>query len=127
MEKFDNKIENNKELIPQALEKIAYQARNEVVREFPSDTGKTAADFQVYSSSDLEFKVTNPNPAALYVYTGRGEVTPVNGKALHFFINGQEVFAKRVEGTEPNDYITPALESVSSQVDSIAQEVFRDG
>ncbi len=41
-------------------------------------------------------------------------IVPVNAQALHFFIDGKEIFAKRVQhpGTKPMPYLRPALEIV---------------
>lgn len=127
IKELESKIKKTQQSIPRGLEKIADDARDEIVSHFPKDSGKTAADFEVKANSDLSFEITNPNPAALYVYTGRGEVTPKNAKALHFFIDGKEVFTKRSEGTEPNDYITPALNNVANRVDQLADEVVDNG
>jgi len=44
-------------------------------------------------------------------------IVPVNAKALHFFIDGKEIFAKRVQhpGFAPVPYLRPALEIVMNR------------
>ena len=123
--KYD--ISKTKDSIPRGLNIIANQLRDEIALNFPKDTGQTAADFEVVVNGDYEYGIENPNPAALYVYTGREEVTPVSAEALHFFVNGEEVFAKSADAVEANDYITPAMENIISRTDDLAEEVFYNG
>ncbi len=51
-------------------------------------------------------------------------ITPILKKALAFRINGQLVFARRVNhpGTQPKPYLKPALESSKNHIERIFQD-----
>ncbi|MFW6242678.1 MAG: hypothetical protein ACOC2W_00805 [bacterium] len=118
---IDKGIEDLQKRIGLGFQTLSEKLRDEIVSNFPNNTGKTAKEFEVRQTGKYNFEVSNPEPAALYVYEGRGPVYAKDARALHFFVNGQEVFVKSVEGTKPNDYITPAINTINSLVNEVVK------
>lgn len=83
--------------------------------EAPGGKGHTVANqigYETFVNGDaLGFK-TKLGPIAKWHVSGTGrygprgqDIVPVSARALHFFVNGKEVFAKRVRGIRPNKFM----------------------
>lgn len=73
--------------------------------------------FRTFVSGDTVGFQTRLGPIAKYHVTGTGIygprnrlIRPVRAKALHFFVGGDEVFAKYVRGVKPDPYLERAHE-----------------
>lgn len=67
---------------------------------------KTSSGGNIYASEEVA-------PHIKWVIGGRGEVRPIHTKALHFFIHGKEIFAKKVKATKPNPIFKNAMPGIS--------------
>lgn len=56
-----------------------------------------------------EVQIVSTHPATLYIINGTRDHGPVHAQALHFYIGGREVFARRVRGIKANDFLGKAL------------------
>lgn len=62
----------------------------------------------------------------LVVEKGRGAVVPVRAKVLHFFTkSGDEVFTRYSSPFPGKPYVEPAYQQLLSEVDSIANGIFK--
>lgn len=61
-------------------------------------------------------------PYASYVIEGRGGFGPKNKKALHFFVDGKEVFTKRVGPSKPNNFFKKGFEQSQAKVDHLVNK-----
>ena len=62
----------------------------------------------------------------LVVEKGRGAVVPIRAKVLHFFTqSGDEVFTRYSKPFPGKPYVEPAYQQLLSEVDSIANGIFK--
>lgn len=120
-------IRNFPKAIEKALEKIgnvAYISVKNTKRFKGRDGGlKTATKFIPNGSYAAE--ILSDKHYAFWVQEGNNQngeyIYPVRAKALHFIVNGQEVFAKKVKAHGPIPYFTDARDEVEIQAQSIME------
>lgn len=78
-------------------------------------------EFVVYVAHGSEIGVYHELGTGIYGPKKR-PIVPVNSKALHFKINGKDVFAKSVKGIKKNPVIMNAVEAKKSSVDQAIKE-----
>lgn len=97
------------------------QMVNDLRLSAPYATGQTSREIysQPTSSSteSISYNIAAPTPQGEFVEDGTSPhiIVPVNAKALHFFIQGDEVFAKKVHhpGMPARPWFRPILEQWS--------------
>ena len=95
----------------------------------------TLADSMVWEDRDgdtLTVGSKDPRgPIGAYVTRGTSwhPIDPVNGEFLHFFVGGDEVFARHVDhpGTQPNPFHIAAWENQRDQVHQLFYEIMPHG
>jgi hypothetical protein len=105
--------------VSNGLTEIAAQAAN-VARENVS--GRSAdglwANTRPYKISALEQGVLSNKYYASWVEFGNGppgsRIYPVSAKALHFFVDGKEIFAKSVAASKPHPYMSKAVDFINT-------------
>lgn len=90
------------------------QVRAEIVRRCPVDTGRLRSSWRTrhfsLSGTRLVSTVYSDVNYVNYVIRGRGPVVPVRRQFLRFRgRTGDWVFAKRVRGVPPNDFVQNGL------------------
>jgi hypothetical protein len=105
--------------INRAQELTAMDIWANVQIEAPKDTGRLAGSWDVRESNGWVI-FTNVEYASI-VHDGRGEVVPVAARALHFFIQGAEVFAMYSSPVDPNPYADRAIERTEARVNDFIQ------
>jgi hypothetical protein len=97
------------------LFKTSDNFRNKIITQPTSKTSQVVWSTAPYSSY-LEYGNNSGGP---FIY-------PTKAKALHFFVNGEEVFAKKVHSHGPLPYMSNAKEVVESQLINIWEQVKKD-
>lgn len=91
-----------------------------------SQSFKDAITFTPVSSTNGF--VLADKPYAPFLEYGNNEhgafIYPVHGKALHFFINGTEVFAKKVKSHGPLPFMEQAANQLEQELPGIFEEEF---
>ncbi len=146
MADFDFKVEGMDELVNRArnadtVSKITinegFRALAKVVvpalrTNTPKRTGKLASTtvgeiLGGLDDQELEIRQAARSPEGVFygyiVREGRGPVVAKNGKALHFFIGGQEFFRKSVGPAEPNPYHRRTLEEKGPEIQDIVNKM----
>lgn len=76
-------------------------------------------------SGRARFSVGTNVEYAAYIEFGTRphEITPNDNQALHFYVNGMEVFATHVEhpGTRPYPYMRPGAEAAARRAEGLAK------
>lgn len=80
-------------------------------------TGRLAGSINVESSGNSANVGTDLYYAS-YVEEGRGAIT-ATGKALHFFLDGEEVFVKSVGPASPRPYVENSYSLLDSRAEAI--------
>jgi hypothetical protein len=101
--------------------------------EYHAPRGEKAPDEQDESHLEDEIKINHldegtyevfaDKPYAAIVHEGRGPVEAKNAEALHFWVDGQEVFAKRVGPADPDPFLTRAVEDVDDDIADLLRDV----
>lgn len=101
--------------------------------EAPKRTGAFAAGIGYYllgSGEKAEIHYYLPQPLGTWLTEGTGVfgptrdvIRPVRAKALHFFIDGQEIFAKWVLGMAPNSFMDRARARMAVEVGITANRI----
>jgi len=118
------KIANLHNSLASALEKAVQE-----VAEQGAQVARTEKEYQSHGGSGLEqatvaYKnsafsqgIIANKPYASWVEYGNGppgsRIYPIHAKALHFTINGQEVFAKSVKASAPKPFMSKAVSFVN--------------
>jgi hypothetical protein len=90
----------------------------------PVDEGDLKESLDVEKTSNGRYLVGTDLDYAKDVETGRGPVFAQNADALHFFVDGEEVFATSVGPAEAQPFLRPALRSEHQKfLDRIEDEV----
>lgn len=78
-------------------------------------TGRLAGSISIESSGNSALVGTDLYYAS-YVEEGRGSIT-ATGKALHFFLDGEEVFVKSVGPASPRPYVENSFSALESRAE----------
>lgn len=114
------------QVVSQGLQEIAEQgaktAREQ--KEFKSHgTGGLEDAIQAYRNSALQQGILANKPYASWVEYGNGpagsKIYPTSAKALHFYIDGKEVFAKYVTASAPKPFMSKAVSFVNQSGEQI--------
>lgn len=109
-----------------AAEKISAEAKKTTAFKGDSPNGLRKA-IKVIRNGSLERTVLADKDYAYYVEFGNNQkgpyIYPVRAKALHFFINGQEFFCKRVRSHGPLPFMRPAYENIKPDIIPTINEV----
>lgn len=87
-----------------SMQELWIQQNNSIV------TGNLLSSITIYQNSDTSWTVVPEADYAYYVEFGRGPVRPVSAKALHFFVEGEEVFTKYSGPSMPKPFVQPSFE-----------------
>jgi hypothetical protein len=112
-----------------ALQEVAEQGANvaRTQHEYKSHGGNgLEANTVAYKNSALDQGIIANKPYASWVEYGNGpagsRIYPVSAKALHFVVNGQEVFAKSVKASAPKPFMAKALSFVNQSGANIVHD-----
>lgn len=114
----DGVIQSVEEIMGIVLRVLALEVTVEAKKIVPVKTGKLRRSIHGRVYGNLA-RIGSSVDYAHYIEAGTSPhvIVPVNAQALHFFIDGKEVFAKRVQhpGFAPIPYLRPALELVMNR------------
>lgn len=82
---------------------------------------ETTEEMAVRWSGTVEFQVGTSVEYGAHVEFGRGFVFPEEAEALHFYVDGVEVFAQYSRPAEPQPYLRPAAEEASKHSRAAAE------
>jgi len=133
MKEFERRIPN---AIDRALEKTSRKVELTASINAPKDTDRLANSSFSRRESRYRWVVGFSAEYAKPVEFGSEPhiITPTDADALHFFVDGKEVFTKRVEhpGTPAQPFLRPAIREHSNdltshmerELDKLAKEIF---
>ncbi len=112
-----NKAKLEKEFIDIASEGIILVLRENT----PKSSGDAANSWKIFSKGKGTFTVGSDMPDLMQQLTEGVRPQTIfakNGKAMHFFIGGEEFFRQRVEtrGTVGDDFITPIVTAMDKMI-----------
>ena len=119
--------------LEKALQEVAEQgaqvARTE--REYQSHSASGLESATVaYKNSAFNQGIIANKPYASWVEYGNGppgsRIYPIHAKALHFTINGQEVFAKSVKASAPKPFMAKAVSFINRSGAQIVADSIND-
>ena len=119
---LEDKLQRKANLIgPYALKYLNDMARdveNHVKKEAPHKTGrlKSSISHKLTGYGAVVYANEGIAPYVDWVIDGRGPVTATNKQALHFTIDGKEIFATRVKASKPNPFFERAYESAQADI-----------
>ena len=61
-----------------------------------------------------------------YVEGGRGPVYPIRAKALHFFIEGKEIFVKSVGPAQANPFVSRAIQTSMGRTQNLLDVAIKE-
>lgn len=99
------------------LEAVMDQYYQQIISEFPKKSGKTASGIRLQKKKGI-YTLTADSMVVFYLEYGTRDHGSVTAKALHFNIDGQEIFAKWVRGIEPNPIIGRATDALISTLEA---------
>lgn len=89
------------------------------------ETGELRAGIGVGTVTASTAQVVSTSDHHRYVHEGRGEVRPVNARALHFFVGGREVFTMRAGPVAPNPFWTDTFAAQKGRIAEVFAAKFR--
>ena len=105
--------------VERAVELAAIELWGNLKAEAPVDHGRLAGSFQL-EGEGLNYAITSGVEYALAVSEGTDphEIVPVEAQALRFVVEGEVIFARRVQhpGTPGDPYIDRSIEQVQARV-----------
>lgn len=107
------------------VRRFAVEIWHSLVGETPVLTGAAARAWDLVRLSEFAWRVMNPKRYLLIVLSGRGVVVPVRARALHFYIEGREIFCMRSKAVKPNPFVQRAMRNAKAQFPYIAKEVLK--
>lgn len=138
--KIEKETINN---IVKTQQEIAMDIRDDVRKLAPKDTGRYADSIKVGETIVSRNKITTEIYTDATVISSNGTeynlgylletgtsphlIEPVNSNVLHFLINGQDVYAKRVNhpGTVAQPHFEPALKANEHRYNEAIKEAVR--
>lgn len=103
-------------LVGRDLIKKAIRVQSGAKRRCPVDTGRLRQSIRYRIGQDgkgLYAEVGSDLEYAAAVHNGHGDITPVNGRFLHFFAkDGTEVFTLHVRATKGVPFLKDALQDI---------------
>jgi HK97 gp10 family phage protein len=133
MREFERRVP---EAVDNALEATAQRVKTDASDNAPKDTNRLAKSYRANRVSKTKWEVATGVKYAKPVEYGSAPhiITPDDAEALHFFVDGEEVFAQRVEhpGAPAQPHLRPAVRENSNylirqlerELDKLAREVF---
>lgn len=115
---FKKQIQQIEEKLPQVVSNGLQELAEQGAQEAKLQTkGELAAHTAAYRNSAFEQGIKADKNYASWVEYGNGppgtRIYPTSAKALHFFIDGQEVFAKSVQASRPKPFMASAVSFVN--------------
>lgn len=117
-----------------AIHQVAFDTVKELSRIAVEDARSTTAfhnkrkEATHFIQNGLSSVVQDDRPYAIWLEEGNNQngpyIYPKNAKALHFTVNGQEVFASRVRSHGPYKFVEHGRDLAASQVQSIFGRYF---
>jgi hypothetical protein len=118
--------------LPQAIEKglekvgeIAYESvvKTEQFKNYGNNGLRTAT--KIIPDGSYAIEVLSDKPYAYWVEEGNNQkgpfIYPVRAQFLHFFIDGDEIFAKKVRSHGPLPYFTDARNEAENSIQDIME------
>jgi len=125
--------ERGRAVARRAIELTALDVWGKIKEEAPVDHGRLAGSFQLEPIDDLTWRIASGVHYALYVHEGTGihgpsgsPIVPQNASVLRFEVGGRPVFARSVEGQEPNPYADRAIGRAEQRTDEYVQMAFEE-
>lgn len=121
LEQVAEQAEASADLAPDAFdEDVQVSARSAMARakrNVPVDTGRLRDSIEVRRRGPMNYAIGSDVAYAAYVEKGTAPHV-ITGDPLHFYADGEEVFATRVEhpGTPAQPYLRPALRETRSEL-----------
>lgn len=125
LNEFKNQIDED---IKRGSEEIAERTKS--IQESIIQANGSVASGQLLESIEIEKKgdfnyiigtsITDFYP--LTVEKGRGAVRPINTKALHFYVNDEEVFTKYSSPSQPKPFVEPTFNQIQNEALDIIRE-----
>lgn len=127
LEALDAALKRN---IEEAMETWALMVESSAKELAPVDEGRlrSSINSQARRVSEAMFEAhigTNLSYAP-YVEEGRGSITASGDGVLHFFVDGEEVFAKSVGPAPAQPFLAPAVEMHISDARDLLEEAVND-
>ena len=120
-EEFDSELSDAADDLADRVERNA--PRGETDREWDDgsdDRERLADSIEINRLGDAEYEVHVAAEHAVYVATRTEphQITPDDADALHFFVDGQEIFTSLVNhpGTEANDFLENSVDATRPEL-----------
>jgi len=117
-------------VLEKAIQMTALELGRNIRTEAPIDQGNLRGSWQLSQLGALEWALNSKTKYRWMVQTGTKahEIRPVNAKALHFTIAGDEIFCKVVHhpGTAANPYITRAIDATIKRLPEFADKAVKE-
>lgn len=109
------------------VEQSAKSVKRRARRLVPVDEGTLQSTIDYAKMGFADYRIGSPLDYADDVEYGTGPHV-ITGDPLHFFMNGEEVFATKVDhpGTDAQPYLRPALRQTRSELERRMQRLIRD-
>lgn len=117
-----SKLTSRLQLIEKGLQQAVSQGLQEVTQQGANiaqaaTKGDLANSTMAYKNSALQQGIKADKPYASWVEYGNGppgsRIYPIHAKALHFYVNGTEVFAKSVQASAPKPFMAKAVSFIN--------------
>lgn len=126
---LENKVKTM--VLPLIIDKVADELESELKNNSPRKTGKLSLGWRQTKVGNLQVIIENDVEYASFVINGTKAhtITPRSANALSFQMNGNTIFAKRVNhpGTSPNDFVDRSIENVESRLEQIIRSCLSEG